>query len=83
MSKATSAIKTNIQSIQAGLTLGIAKRSISELASAYGRNQYGITALAQQYLQAATTKRSKKDVLANLNIAFRIMEAEEKGVIAV
>lgn len=81
--KASAAIKTNIRSIQSGLTLSIAKRSITELAKDYGRQEYGITALAQQYLHQASKKRNKDAVLANLNAALKIMEAEEKGIIAV
>ena len=81
--KASEAIKTNIRSINSGLALSIVKRSIAELASAYGRHEYGITALAQQYLHQASKKRSKDGVAANLMIALRIMEAEEKGIISV
>lgn len=81
--KASAAIKTNIRSIQGGLTLSIVKRSIAELAKDYGRQEYGITALAQQYLHQASKKRNKAAVLANLNAAMKIMEAEENGIIVV
>ena len=81
--KASEAIKTNIRLIQLGVTLKVAKISISDLAKEYGRQEYGITALAQQYLHQASKKRGKAAVLANLNSALRIMQAEEQGVIVV
>ena len=81
--KATQAIKTELSMLKYGCTLSMNKRSTAELAGQYGRDEYGFTALAQEFLSLAVKARTKAVYIENLKKAYRIMEAEEAGVIVI
>lgn len=78
-----SAINTQIELLNNGLTLDMAKRSASQLINEYGQEIYAFRAIVASHIEAATKSRTKSQFKKHMKRALEIQQQEEMGVIAV
>lgn len=79
----TSAINTQIELLNNGLTLALAKRSANQLINEYGQEVYAFRAIVASHIEAAIKARTKSAFIKSMTRALEIQEQEEMGVIAV
>jgi len=79
----SNAIESQIKFLKNGMSLSMVKNSAEQLINAYGREEYGFTALVSSHIEAATKSRTKAQFIKHMSRASKIKQQEEMGVIAV